>query len=83
MLAVADATGERGLGIAAIERFLAAGAAGDERTDLLLDLARRRRAAGDADGSARALLRAVREGAKASLVLERARRGAADQELRR
>ncbi len=69
VLAVADATGERGLAIAAIERFLAAGAAGDERTDLLLDLARRRRAAGDADGSARALLRAVREGAKASLVL--------------
>ncbi|HKO47059.1 MAG TPA: hypothetical protein VJV79_05010 [Polyangiaceae bacterium] len=69
VLVVADATGERGLGIAAIERFLAAGAAGDERTDLLLDLARRRRAAGDADGSARALLRAVREGAKAQLVL--------------
>ncbi|MEI9936409.1 MAG: hypothetical protein WDO69_04210 [Pseudomonadota bacterium] len=69
VLAVADASGERGLGIAAIERFLAAGAAGDERTDLLLDLARRRRSAGDADGSARALLRAVREGAKAQLVL--------------
>jgi len=69
VLAVADATGERGLAIAAIERFLAAGAAGEERTDLLLDLARRRREAGDGDGSARALLRAVREGAKASLVL--------------
>ena len=69
VLAVADATGERGLAIAAIERFLAAGSAGEERTDLLLDLARRRRAAGDADGSARALLRAVREGAKASVVL--------------
>lgn len=68
VLAVADATGERGLAIAAIERFLAAGAAGEERTDLLLELARRRRAAGDADGSARALLRAVREGAKASQV---------------
>ncbi len=69
VLAVADATGERGLGIAAIERFLAAGAAGDERTELLLDLARRRRTAGDADGSARALLRAVREGAKPSALL--------------
>jgi cellulose synthase operon protein C len=68
VLAVADATGERGLAIAVIERFLAAGAAGDERTDLLLDLARRRRVAGDADGSARALLRALREGAKAQLV---------------
>ncbi|MEO6601283.1 MAG: hypothetical protein ABIQ16_15505, partial [Polyangiaceae bacterium] len=69
VIAVADATGERGLAIAAIERFLAAGSAGEERTELLLDLARRRRAAGDADGSARALLRAVREGAKAGAVL--------------
>jgi cellulose synthase operon protein C len=69
VIAVADATGERGLGIAAIERFLAAGSAGEERTELLLDLARRRRVAGDADGSARALLRAVREGAKAGAVL--------------
>jgi tetratricopeptide (TPR) repeat protein len=66
VIAVADTTGERGLAIAAIERFLAAGSAGEERTDLLLDLARRRRVAGDADGSARALLRAVREGAKAA-----------------
>jgi tetratricopeptide (TPR) repeat protein len=69
VLSVADVTGERGLGIAAIERFLAAGAAGEERTELLIDLARRRRAAGDVDGSARALLRAVREGARASTVL--------------
>ncbi|HEX3773420.1 MAG TPA: hypothetical protein VHV51_03090, partial [Polyangiaceae bacterium] len=69
VLAVADATGERGLGIAAIERFLAAGSAGAERPELLLDLARRRRASGDADGSARALLRAVREGAPAAAVL--------------
>ena len=46
VLAVADATGERGLGIAVIERFLAAGAAGDERTELLLELARRRRVGG-------------------------------------
>ncbi len=69
VLAVADTTGERGLAIAAIERFLAAGAAGDERIELLLDLARRRRAAADPDGSARALLRAVREGAKPAAVL--------------
>ena len=69
VIAVADATGERGLAIAAIERFLAAGSAGEERTALLLELARRRRLAGDADGSARALLRAVREGAKAASVL--------------
>jgi cellulose synthase operon protein C len=69
VLAVADATGERGLGIAACERFLAAGSAGSARSELLLDLARRRRGAGDADGSARALLRAVREGAPAAAVL--------------
>jgi len=69
VLAVADATGERGLGIAACERFLAAGSAGSERAELLLDLARRRRAAGDPDGSARSLLRAVREGSPASAVL--------------
>jgi len=69
VLAVADACGERGLAIAAIERYLAAGAPGEERLDLLLDLAHRRRAAGDPDGSARTLLRAVREGAAATNIL--------------
>ncbi len=69
VLAVADATGEPGLAVAAIERFLAAGAVGDDRTELLLDLARRRRAAADPDGSARALLRAIREGAEPAAVL--------------
>ncbi|MEO7034474.1 MAG: hypothetical protein ABI548_11270 [Polyangiaceae bacterium] len=69
VLAVADASGERGLAIAAIERFLAAGAMGEERTGLLLELAQRRSTAGDTDGSARALLRAVREGAKPAEVL--------------
>jgi len=36
--------------------FLAAGAAGEERVELLLELSRRRLGAGDSDGSARALL---------------------------
>jgi hypothetical protein len=63
ILAVADATGERGLGIAAMERWLSAGSPGAERPALLLDLSRRRRAAGDADGAARTLLRAIKEGA--------------------
>ncbi|HVY29274.1 MAG TPA: hypothetical protein VHB79_22095 [Polyangiaceae bacterium] len=63
ILAVADATGERGLGIAAMERWLSAGSPGAERAALLLDLSRRRRAAGDADGAARTLLRAIKEGA--------------------
>lgn len=69
VLAVADTTGERGLGIAVLERWLSAGSPGAERPEVLLDLSRRRRAAGDADGAARALLRAVKEGAPARDVL--------------
>ncbi len=63
VLAVADSTGERGLGIAVLERWLSAGSPGAERAALLLDLSRLRKAAGDADGAARSLLRAVKEGA--------------------
>ncbi len=69
VLAVADATAERGLGIAVLERWLSAGSPGAERPLLLLDLSRRRRAASDADGAARALLRAVKEGASPRDVL--------------
>ena len=69
VLTVADTTGERGLGIAVLERWLSAGSPGAERPTLLLDLSRRRRAAGDADGAARTLLRAVKEGAPAPDVL--------------
>ena len=43
VLAVADTTGERGLGIAVLERWLSAGSPGVERARLLLDLSRRRR----------------------------------------
>jgi hypothetical protein len=68
-LVVADAVGERGLGIAAVERWLATGSLGGERGQVLLDLARRRKLAGDADGAARALCRALAEGAAASEVL--------------
>jgi hypothetical protein len=53
--------GERGLGIAAIERWLATGSLGSERGQVLLDLARRRKGGGDADGAARALSRALAE----------------------
>ncbi len=60
ILWVADHVGERGLAIAVLERRLASGA-GEERGDLLLDVAARRRAAGDADGAARALARAALE----------------------
>jgi tetratricopeptide (TPR) repeat protein len=68
-LGVADKVGERGLGIAAIERWLATGSLGGERGPVLLDLARRRKLAGDADGAARALSRALAEGATALDVL--------------
>lgn len=69
VLATADRVGERGLGIAAIERWLATGSLGGERAQVLLDLCRRRKLAGDADGAARALCRALSEGALATTVL--------------
>ncbi|HYJ08045.1 MAG TPA: hypothetical protein VEX18_03530, partial [Polyangiaceae bacterium] len=69
VLAVADQTGEPGLAIAVIERWLSAGSPGAERPAVLLDLSRRRRASSDPDGAARALLRAVKEGAPAREVL--------------
>jgi cellulose synthase operon protein C len=69
VLEIADEAGERGLGIAAMERWLATGSLGSERSRVLLDLSRRRRAAGDADGAARAMSRALREGANASEVM--------------
>jgi hypothetical protein len=69
VISVADKVGERGLGIAALERWIATGSFEGHRGELLLDLARRRRVAGDADGSARSLLRAVREGAAPAHVL--------------
>ncbi len=69
VLEVADELGEPGLAIAVVERWLAAGSPGLDRADLLLDLSRRRAAAGDADGAARALSRAVAEGADSGLAL--------------
>jgi tetratricopeptide (TPR) repeat protein len=69
VLAAADRVGERGLAIAVIERWLATGSLGSERAHVLLDLCRRRKLAGDADGAARALCRALDEGALATTVL--------------
>ncbi|MCB9584405.1 MAG: hypothetical protein H6718_03365 [Polyangiaceae bacterium] len=71
ILEVADSTGERGLGIAVRERQLASGAPGTARPELLLEVARRRTEAGDADGAARCLARAIHEGASADVVLQR------------
>ncbi|MFO7179427.1 MAG: hypothetical protein DIU78_012075 [Pseudomonadota bacterium] len=69
VLEVADAAGESGLAIATLERWLAAGAPTRERPALLFDVCRRRRDAGDADGAARALVRALAEGAPGSAIL--------------
>lgn len=67
VLAVADFLGERSLAIAVLERELASGAS--NRPGLLLELARRRRDARDADGAARSLVRALAEGADPTVVL--------------
>jgi hypothetical protein len=69
VLAVAEMTGEAGLGITALERWLGSGATGSTRAEVLLDLSRRRRAAIDADGAARSLMRAMSEGAWGTTVL--------------
>ncbi len=70
VLSVADSVGEPGLGIAVLERVLAAGVGAEERVELLLDVAARRRSVGDADGAARALSRAILEGAAPRRILE-------------
>src|SRR5262249_53879138 len=69
VLAAADSVGDRGLAIAVLERQLASGAPGSDRAEMLLDLARRRRHSGDADGAARSLVRALAEGADPAGVL--------------
>jgi cellulose synthase operon protein C len=85
VMAAAEAGGDGGLAILALERWLAAGSPGAARPELLLELSRRRRAEGDADSAARALLCAVKEGADAREVmseLERALPGrSSDGEL--
>ncbi|MEB2313141.1 MAG: hypothetical protein OZ928_14925, partial [Polyangiaceae bacterium] len=58
LLLVAEELGEPGLGIAVLERWLAAGTADTDHAAILLELAERRRRAGDADGAARARTRA-------------------------
>lgn len=72
ILAISERIGEPGLAIITIERWLAAGMSGEARAGTLLDLSRRRRAVGDADGAARCLGRALAEGAEPALVLREA-----------
>ncbi|MCC6216126.1 MAG: hypothetical protein IT376_14775 [Polyangiaceae bacterium] len=66
---VAALTGERGLGIAALERWAASLTPGAPRAEAFLDVAARRGGANDADGAARALCRAAREEADPTRVL--------------
>ncbi len=69
VLAVADSGNEPGLALALLERTLAVCDRPEERIALLLGIAVRRRAAGDADGLARAIARAGAEGAPADRIL--------------
>ena len=69
VLRAADSVGDSGLAIAVLERQLASGTPGRNRAQLLLELASRRRRAGDADGAAAALARALSEGADPAAVL--------------
>ncbi len=69
VLAVADSGDEPGLALALLERTLAVSDRAEGRVELLLSIATRRRAAGDADGVARALARAKAEGAAADRIL--------------
>src|SRR5690606_13759467 len=69
LLAISDISGQPGLGIAVVERALAAGTQGVDRAEVLLEVATRRKAAGDADGAAAALARAIVEGASPARVL--------------
>ncbi|MBK7580806.1 MAG: hypothetical protein IPI67_11425 [Myxococcales bacterium] len=69
VLAVADAANEPGLALALLERTLAVGGENAERVERLFEVASRRRVVGDADGVARALSRAMLDGASADQVL--------------
>ncbi len=75
ILRVADAVGERGLGIAVRERELAAvaprGLSKQEEVAILLDVADRRAEARDIDGAASCLARAAAAGAPPQEVLRR------------
>ncbi len=62
---VAERANDAAFAGAVLERWLASGAQAAERPALLVALAEQYAKAGDADGEARALARAVREGAKA------------------
>jgi hypothetical protein len=70
VISISDSVNEPGLAIAALERILAAGVTPEERVEVLLEIVTRRRTIGDADGAARSLARAIREGAPPRRILE-------------
>ncbi len=68
---VAARANDAAFGAAVVERWLAAGAQVSDRPALLAELAEQRAKAGDPDGEARALARALREGAPAADLADR------------
>jgi hypothetical protein len=72
LLELSDQSGDPGLAIAVLERYLAAENLGGHVGDLLLELGRRRTDAGDFDGAARELGRAAEAGGDAHKVLAQA-----------
>ncbi|MEO7327655.1 MAG: hypothetical protein ABI193_03685, partial [Minicystis sp.] len=71
LLRLAERAGDPGLAIAVLERYVAVEGLGAFTSELLVELAERRTAAGDYDGAARELSRAAEGGADSSAVLAR------------
>ncbi|HMJ14585.1 MAG TPA: hypothetical protein VK524_24405, partial [Polyangiaceae bacterium] len=69
LLEVADSLAEPALALSVLERWLATGAAGAVRAEVLLELFERRLAVGDADGALRTLCRALTDGAAPDRIL--------------
>ncbi|MFT3775686.1 MAG: hypothetical protein QM820_60845 [Minicystis sp.] len=72
LLALGERAGDPGLGIAVLERYIAAESLGAFAGEILLELSRRRTDAGDYDGAARELSRAALEGGEPGAVLDHA-----------
>jgi tetratricopeptide (TPR) repeat protein len=71
LLDAAERAGDDDLSGAVIERWIASGATAEERRELFVALAERRRILGDREGEARALTRALRLGASVTPLSER------------
>ncbi len=72
LLELSQRAADPGLAIAVLERYLATGTLGAFAGEVLLELGRRRTDAGDYDGAARELARAVESGANPGAVLTHA-----------